>query len=169
MRTWTPGQSGGADCEGHPGLGHRPEPARRHRPRRTRYVAARATRPRGPHLIFAASRGETRAYAIRAGIEESSHGILGGVPAVLLLESKFEATVEVLAPLAVLDDALQEARSSLRFGDVLRRLMPEPRSNARELEARVQEPDRDVRAVQQAAEKAVERLFKKPDETSMYG
>ncbi len=123
-----------------------------------------------PEIRLVTTSNQLRADAKMAGVEELSRGVLGGVPAMLLLESRFVPAVEVGTLLATFDDAMQDARSSLMFASLLQRLLPRLKFNVKGLEANVAELDAEVRALQEGAEKALERLFKKSEQPpAMYG
>lgn len=123
-----------------------------------------------PELVLAGATEEARAAGRKLGIAALQQGILGGVPAMLLLEARFHPEVLVQVLLTIFDDAVQDARSSVTFANALRRLLPDLRFDLKELETRVEAMDAEIRALQQSAERAVARLFKKREEPpSMYG
>lgn len=101
-------------------------------------------------LWFAASLPGARETAQQAGLDELDDGILGGLPAVLLLEGRF-AEVQVLGLFAEVAEPLDDARSALSFARALPQLLPGLRIDPQKLEDELGQLERTVRQLREQA------------------
>lgn len=121
-----------------------------------------------PQLFFLASQDATRRQALDAGLREFDEGVLGGVPAVLLLEGRFQG-MDVLDLFAEARDPLEGARSVLAFARVLPRFVPKLDLDVRAIDEVLRVLESKVQSLQRQAQRAMEQLQRREEESPLYG
>lgn len=116
-----------------------------------------------PPIYAVAATEAGRARVQKAGIEELDGAVLGGLVSMLLLEARF-AEVDLIALVAELRSAVDEAQSPLAFAEALPKLIPELRLDLEKLRSESKAVAETVRALQSEIERTVRKLGE-PDVT----
>ncbi|HVL87612.1 MAG TPA: PAC2 family protein [Candidatus Thermoplasmatota archaeon] len=123
-----------------------------------------------PPLWFAARGSEARERAMSAGLQEVREGLLSGIPAVLLTESRF-AGAEVVGLFAELREPLDDARSVPALTQAVSEILGGLPLDFARLEREVADVESRVRSLQESAQRELERLSAPAlrDAMPMYG
>lgn len=134
-----------------------------------RIPTAKAPKP-GPafRVWFVATHPETRAQALAAGLREFDQGVLGGVPAALLLEARFHKA-DIVTLLAEFHDPLDDARAAHSLAEAIPHLVPGLQLDLVGLEGALNQIERVVRALREEAAHVASQLPRDARIPMMYG
>lgn len=109
------------------------------------------------HVWFVATDPATRSQALSAGLREFDQGVLGGVPASLLLEARFRKA-DILTLLAEFRDPLDDARAAHALALAIPPFVPGLQPELAGLESALNRIEGVVRALREEAEQVASRL-----------
>lgn len=133
---------------------------------RTR-APGRGARGKNP-IYFVATKSTTRQEALDAGLREFEQGVVGGVPAMLLLEGRFQSA-DILTLLPEFHDALDDAQAAMAVAQVLPRFVPGLSVDLTGLKSALAQIEGVVRTLRQEAERVAAQAPRDPKIPMMYG
>lgn len=122
------------------------------------------------HIWVVGGQDRERAAVAPGTLKNLVQGTLGGIPAVLLLEGRFQTT-DIVSLFAATSGGMDEARAVLAFARALPAFVPGLHLNYALLERELAQLEQVVRSIRQEAENALERMRATPAqaEPAMYG